>query len=176
MKKKGMTLIESIATIAILGVVFLLATPLVRSFGRVSNRTKTQKEIDAEFSVVNEFIQKNIRAAKGSSGSEQYAEVLGADGNSTSRDGIELRLEIPTTASSTPDSIAFIFDPNENELIFEKNGTEDPLMENIADAKFGFQEGIVLYYIDYGADMDAEEKSKFRTSLKGSASTRIDIQ
>jgi len=173
MKKKGMTLIESVVTIALLGVIFLLATPLIRSFGGVNTRVKTQKEIDAEFALVNEFIQKNIRGAKDTNGAGQYVEVLDSSGNLTSRDGVELRFEIPLIDSTTPDSVAFIFESNE--LIYEKNGSRETLMENVADAEFGFQEGIVLYYIDYGADMDPEDKKKFRTSFKGSASSRINI-
>ena len=61
MRKKGMTLIESVVAIALLGVIFLLVAPLINSFGKVKSRVHTQKEIDAEFSVVSEFIQKKVK-------------------------------------------------------------------------------------------------------------------
>lgn len=178
MKKKGMTIIEAVVTIALLGVIFLLVTPLIRGFGSVNNRVKTQKEIDREFANVNEFIQEKIRSAKDISGSGQYAEVFDSSGNSTSKDGVELRLQIPIEGSATPDSVSFIFEKDDitdlnGFLKYKQNsGSKEILMENVADATFRYQEGIILYYIDLDI---GEYEGKLRSSFKGSASTRIDI-
>ena len=180
MKKNGMTIIESVVSIALLGLIFLLVAPLINSFGKVKNRVKTQKEIDAEFSVVNEFIQKKVKGAKSSDGSNQYAQIFSElsdfPGTTTSGEGNVLYLEIPMSSTS-PEEVLFFF--NETDELNKKlqysndaGSTFETLMENLTNATFKFQEGIVLYYIDLNIE---EYEGKLRSSFKGSASTRIDI-
>ena len=182
MKKKGMTIIESVIAIALLGLVFLLVAPLVKSFGRVNNRVKTQKEIDKEFANINEFIQKKIRSAKDITGSGQYAEVFDSSGSSTSGDGVELRPQIPIAGKTTPDSVSFIFEKDNNDdpdgfLKYKQNsGNKETLMEKVEKASFRFQEGIIVYSIDLNIDeYEKDGKKRLRDTFKGSASTRIDI-
>lgn len=181
MRKKGFTIIETIVTVALLGVIFLLMTPLIRGFGSVNNRVKTQKEIDREFANINEFIQKKIRSAKeigNTSGS--YAGVYSSfdsstfdfSGNLTSQDGSVLYLEIPDTSGTSQDTF-FIFE--DNQLKYREGispGATETLMNNVATATFRYQEGIILYYIDLDI---GEFEGRLRSSFKGSASTRIDI-
>ncbi|GLI57673.1 hypothetical protein PM10SUCC1_31870 [Propionigenium maris DSM 9537] len=187
MKKKGMTIIESIVTIALLGLVFLLVAPLIRGFGRVDTRVKTQKEIDREFAKINEFIQKKIKSAKDvGNASGSYAGIYSSFdsstfdflGSITSEDGSVLYLEIPDS-SGTSEDVFFIFEDGKlkyREGVTVNNAgntsTNETLMENVADATFKYQEGIILYYIDLDI---GEYEGKLRSSFKGSASTRIDI-
>lgn len=180
MKKKGMTIIESIVTIALLGLIFTLVAPIIRGFGKVNNRVKTQKEIDREFANINEFIQKKVKSAKSSDGSGEYAKVFESlsdfPGTSTSQEGDVLYFQVPIESTS-PDEVLFIFDKTDvsnKKLQYSKDAgnNKETLMENLADATFKFQEGIILYHIDLDI---GEYEGKLRSSFKGSASTRINI-
>lgn len=203
MKNKGMTIIESVVTIALLGLIFLLIAPLINSFGKVNNRVKTQKEIDAEFSVVNEFIQKKIRSAKttGTSSNElgRYVGVYSLfdkddffdNGVADNNEGNVLFLEIPDD-DGNPEFTFFILEDNKLKYREGINGTNEILMGNIdsslpdddedtkrAKSNFRLHQGIVVYHIKldltsytYG---DENYEGKIKGTLRGSASTRIDI-
>jgi len=228
MKKNGMTIIESVVAIALLGIIFLLVAPLINSFGKVKNRVKTQKQIDAEFSVVNEFIQEKIRAAKRTdketpfSGADKdefhtnlkyvsvyndfhnTANTLFAVSNRAAEGelGNVLVLEIPfeegedaaddrdgdgERLESQFEILAFIdgalkykvidYADNsfknfetliENVEVYSDPDNEDPLEKS----SFKLDKGILVYYINLNID---DSEGKFRDSLRGSASTRIDI-
>ncbi len=198
MKKNGMTLIESIITVALIGVVFLLAKPLVNTFGRVKTRVKTQKQIDREFSNISDFIQKKIRSAKktnivsggianplstyvGIYSSFNYntdAATTASDFFSSTNkmaDGTEgsvLFLEVPDS-SGDPEFNFFIFDDSKLKYRVGFDGTNETLMDGVESATFKLQEGIVVYYIDLNI---SDLEGKLRDSLRSSASTRIDIQ
>lgn len=198
MKKNGMTLIESIITVALIGVIFLLAKPLINTFGRVKTRVKTQKQIDREFSNTSDFIQKKIRSAKktgilsagignplstyvGIYSSFAYntdAATTASDFFSTTNkvaDGSEgsvLFLEVPDS-SGDPEFNFFIFDDNKLKYRVGFDGTNETLMDGVESATFKLQEGIVVYYIDLNI---SDLEGKLRDSLRSSASTRIDIQ
>ena len=200
MKKKGMTIIESVVAIALIGVIFLLVVPIIDSFGVVKNRVKTQKEIDREFSNVNEFIQKKIRSAKvtGTSSNElgRYVGVYSlfdesnffdnnvADGT----EGNVLFLEIPDE-DGNPEFVFFILEDGELKYRQGITGDNEVLMNNLSTtvsgaslknySSFKFNKGIVIYHIKldltnytYG---DEDYEGKIRGALRGSASTRIDI-
>jgi prepilin-type N-terminal cleavage/methylation domain-containing protein len=64
MKRKGFNLIEMLIVGAIIGLVFLLTAPLVKSFGMVNERTRVQNEVDREFAVVSKFIKKQVRSGR----------------------------------------------------------------------------------------------------------------
>lgn len=230
MKKQGMTLIESVTAIALLGVIFLLATPLIRSFGGVTTRVKTQKEIDADFLVINEFIQEKVRSAKRTdketpfSGTDKddfhanlkYASIYKEfPSSNTANDlfkltnrvdegelGNVLVLEIPFEEGSDPsddrdgdgeslESQFEIFAFEDGALkykivdyvdgsfgnfetlindveVYSDPDTEDPLEKS----SFKLDGGILIYYINLDI---GDSEGKFRDSLRGSASTRIDI-
>lgn len=203
MNKKGMTLIESVVTIAILGVIFLLVTPLIRTFGRVDNRVKTQKEIDTEFSVVNEFIQEKIRAAKSSSSTTSYARIysieVDIDGETVpdfseglpnfistntanevtdGTDGNILFLEIPNSEGDSKENFFYINSEKIDDSIvkslgYQKGTSYETLINNIEDASFKFDNGIVVYYINLDI---GDNEGKLKDSLRGSASTSIDFE
>ena len=203
MNKKGMTLIESVVTIAILGVIFLLVTPLIRTFGRVDNRVKTQKEIDSKFSIVNEFIQEKIRAAKSSSSSTSYARIysieVDIDGEivpgfskgvpdfistNTANEitdgttGNILFLEIPNSEGDSNENFFYINSEKVDDSIvkslgYQKGTSYETLINNIEDASFKFDNGIVVYYINLDI---GDNEDKLKDSLRGSASTSIDFE
>lgn len=203
MKKKGMTLIESVVTIALLGVIFLLVTPLIRSFGRVKGRVYTQNSIDKEFSNVNSFIQKKIRSAKRTGKSTGSAEAdfdndigyvgvfekfvdssvgfftTGESGNKieNGEKGQVLFLEVPSSSSNS-DFVFFYF--QDNQLFYQENfnpaeGSGNPtvLMSDIEEGNFRLRDGVVVYYIDLYLGEEAE--GKFNDSLRSSSTTRIDL-
>ena len=198
MKKKGMTLVESIITVAPLGVIFLLVTPVINSFGKVKNRVKTQKKIDREFSNTSDFIQRKIRAAKKTGSSSggignplsTYVGVYSSfeydtdpattaaaffDASNKKSDGDEgyvLFLEVPDS-SGDPEFNFFIFDENKLKYRVGFDGTNETLMDGVENVTFKLKEGIVVYYIDLNID---DLEGKLRDSLRSSASTRIDIQ
>lgn len=235
MKKEGMTIIESVVIIALLGIVFLLVTPLIRGFGKVNTRVKTQKEIDREFSNVNEFIQQRIKAAKRTDKETpfslsdkddfhdqlKYASIyykfynsaneLFVDTNRVPEGGLGnvLVLEIPFQEETGEDKdgdeeslesqfeiLAFQDGALKYKIIDYVDGTFgnfETLMDSIEvysgpdipsapsdiddqlkKSSFKFNEGITLYYINLTIGDNSE--GKFRDSLKGSASSRIDIQ
>jgi len=64
MKRKGFNLIEMLIVGAIIGLVFLLTAPLVKSFGMVNERIRVQNEVDREFAVVSKFIKKQVRSGR----------------------------------------------------------------------------------------------------------------
>lgn len=200
MKKKGMTIIESVVTIALLGVIFLLIAPMINSFGKVKDRVKTQKEIDREFSNVNDFIQKKIKSAKttGTSSNElgRYVGVYSLFDESNFfdnnvADGIEgnvLFLEIPDI-NGNHEFVFFILEDGKLKYREGITGTNEILMNNLSTtvsgvslknySSFKFNKGIVIYHIKldltnytYG---DEDYEGKLKGTLRGSASTRIDI-
>jgi len=206
MKNKGMTIIESVVAIALLGVIFLLVAPLINSFGKVKNRVKTQKEIDAEFSVVNEFIQKKIRSAKvtghsvGSVDNESGSYVgvypsfestsFDFTGKLTDEEGNVLFLEIPDI-DGEPEFVFFILEDGELKYRDGINGTEEILMNNLDittgsgvtlknKSNFKFDKGIVIYHIKLNLENytygDESYEGKIKGALRGSASTRIDFE
>ena len=196
MKKKGVTLLETVLSIALIGVIFLLVTPVIKSFGKVNTRVMTQKKIDNEFSSVNEFIQKKVRAAKRTGKSSggvidpNYIGVFssfssdasvffsdGSDGNPKNNvddgsKGSVLFLEVPDTSGNS-DFIFFIFQDNELRYREGFGGTNEILMRDVEDASFKFQENILVYYVDLNI---GSYEGILRDSLRSSASTRIDIQ
>ncbi len=198
MKKNGMTLIESIITVALIGVIFLLVTPVLNSFGKVKARVKTQKQIDREFSNTSDFIQKKVRSAKrtgatsGGIGNPLSTYVgiyssfeFNTDAATTASeffsstnkvtDGSEgsvLFLEVPDS-SGDPEFNFFIFDDNKLKYRVGFAGSNETLMDGVENVTFRLQEGIVVYYIDLNIN---DFEGKLRDSLRSSASTRIDIQ
>ncbi len=64
MKRKGFNLIEMIIIGAIIGIVFTLTAPLIKSFGMVNERIRVQNEVDREFAVVSKFIKEQVRAGR----------------------------------------------------------------------------------------------------------------
>lgn len=202
MKKNGMTLVESVVTVALVGVIFLLVVPVLKSFGQVKNRVHSQRQIDKEFSNVNAFIQKKIRSAKrtskGLGSSEEdfnigYVGVFnsftddssafftsGSTGNriDDGGEGSALFLEVPSSSSNSD----FVFLYFKDKQLFYQEGFNPPpdsgnpvLLMDSVEGYFRLREGIVVYSIKLDLGLDPGDEKKFRTSLKSSATTRIDI-
>ncbi|WP_319204809.1 prepilin-type N-terminal cleavage/methylation domain-containing protein [uncultured Ilyobacter sp.] len=77
MNKKGFTVIEALVSVAILAVVFLLSSPLVKGLGMVSGRVQMQKKVDHEFAVVTKFLKSRVRSAKDNRDLSGYNDKLG---------------------------------------------------------------------------------------------------
>lgn len=87
MKRKGFNLIEMIIVGAIIGLVFLLTAPLVKSFGMVNERIRVQNEVDREFAVVSKFIKKQVRSGKNTRENEKLTYTK-SDGSEKTIDGV----------------------------------------------------------------------------------------
>ncbi|ADO82279.1 prepilin-type N-terminal cleavage/methylation domain-containing protein [Ilyobacter polytropus] len=77
MNKRGFTVIEALVAVAVLAVVFLLSSPLIKGFGMVSRRVQMQKKVDHKFSVVTKFMKSKVRSAKNSRDLSGYNDKLG---------------------------------------------------------------------------------------------------
>jgi prepilin-type N-terminal cleavage/methylation domain-containing protein len=77
MNKRGFTVIETLVAVAILAIVFLLSSPLIRSFTMISRRVQMQKKVDHEFAIVTKFIKSKVRSAKNSRDLSEYNDKLG---------------------------------------------------------------------------------------------------
>ena len=62
--KKGLSVIESIVALAILAIVMLMMSPMVKNFGMVHDRINLQNRIDYEFGKVLEIIKRKVRASR----------------------------------------------------------------------------------------------------------------
>ena len=77
MNRRGFTVIETIVSVAVLAVVFLLSSPLIQSLGMVSRRVQVQKKVDHEFAIVTKFMKSKVRSAKNTRDLSKYNGNLG---------------------------------------------------------------------------------------------------
>ena len=101
--RKGLSVIESVVAVAILAIVMLMMSPMVKNYSMVYDRINLQNRIDYEFGKILEIIKRKVRAArldddyKNSSGDSieainYLAEYTGLDGEKIIS---ELRLLVP---------------------------------------------------------------------------------
>ena len=190
-KKRGVTIIEIIVAVSLLGIMFMLVVPLIRGYDKVDDRIKMQNKLDSEFSVVSNFIKRKIRSAKRTDKSSggvynpKFAGAFdifdtdpslffaGANVKAAGEKGSVLFLEVPEYGGSSSEFVFFIFEDNKIKYREGFTGTNEVFMENVEDASFGFREGIVTFFID----MDVGDmEGKIRDSIGDSAVTKIDIE
>ncbi|ADO82498.1 prepilin-type N-terminal cleavage/methylation domain-containing protein [Ilyobacter polytropus] len=204
MKRKGFNIIEMIIVVAIIGIVFSLTAPLVKSFGMVNERIRVQNEVDREFAVVSKFIKEEVRSARRTSKSldvdVKYAAIFnlnGEDFDSFSDLILETELDEDTGTISalSTGSVLFLEIPYED----SEDGSDD-------DSKlvFLFFEDSQLRYIEdfddsteeilmenisdgsfelstdgvviFSIDLDVGDyEGKIKDSIRESAVSRIDL-
>ncbi len=178
--KKGITIIEVIVSVAILGIFFLLIAPSIKSYRGIKERVEIQKEIDKRISIVDELIQKKIRGAKEVSNiSGSYVGVYTSfdsstfdfSGNLIGHEGSVLYLEVTNSTGNTED-VFFIFEDNKLKYREGINGINETLLDKVEKVTFKIQDGIIIYFIDLDVE-DYEDKTK--NSFRSAASTRIDL-
>jgi prepilin-type N-terminal cleavage/methylation domain-containing protein len=187
MKKKGFNLIEVIIVGAILGIVFLIVSPLIKSFGMMSSRVNVQNEVDREFAVVSKFIKKQVRSGRktGDYDNVDYAGVFNnyenlysytdenSFFNSTTTTDSMLFIEVPDGSDSKFEF--FIHDSTNKQLKYSEDfdsSSEEVLMENVEDASFQFEDGVVTFFIDLDV---GDYEGKIKDSIKESAVSRINM-
>ncbi len=166
MRNKGLTLIETVITIALVALIFFLINPLIRSAKRTSRDIESGFEVDY-VGVFDSFVD---------SSSGFFTEDNKIDDG---EEGSVLFLEVPSSSTDS-DFVFLFFDEDENELVYQRGfnpDEDDPenpivIMEDV-EGNFRYEEGVVIYYIDL--ILDPEDEGKYRTSLRSSAATRIDI-
>jgi len=145
MKRKGFNLIEMLIAGAIIGLVFLLTAPLVKSFGMVNERIRVQNEVDREFAVVSKFIKKQVR-----SGRMDRSEDTIKDKDGTNVNGYSALFSFDgevTTEQIINNSVDLIFDDlkitsDDANILF----IETPDESNSKYAFFIFRKGNLIYY------------------------------
>ncbi len=188
-KKRGVTIIEVVVAISLLGVMFLMVVPLIRGYDRVDDRVKMQNKLDSEFSVVSNFIKRRVRVAKKTDSSwSSYAGIFkGITSDSSTffdttnqvSDAKErapvLFLQVPDYESGNTEFEFFIFDEVEKKLKYQQGfgSTPETLMESLSSASFSYREGVVTFFLE--VDVGEELEGKIRNSIGDSVVTKIDI-
>lgn len=62
--KKGLSVIESVVAVAILAIVMLMMSPMVKNYSMVYDRVNLQNRIDYEFGKTLEIIKRKVRASR----------------------------------------------------------------------------------------------------------------
>jgi hypothetical protein len=153
--KKGLSVIESIVAVAILAIVMLMMSPMVKNYGMVYDRINLQNRIDYEFGKILEIIKRKVRASRVD---EDY--VVDASGTNaeavevlTGYTGIydeiisELRLLVPNEDN----------DPDENYIAFRV--IEDSSTDSDGD---GINDRSLVYVTNPGENsyISSENESK----------------
>jgi prepilin-type N-terminal cleavage/methylation domain-containing protein len=181
MKRKGFNIIEMIIVVAIIGIVFSLTAPLVKSFGMVNERIRVQNEVDREFAVVSKFIKEEVKSARRTSKSldvdvkyDAIFDLNGEDFESFSDLTLETELDEDTGTISalSTGSVLFLEIPYEE----SDDGSDD-------DSKlvFLFFEDSQLRYIEDFDDsteeilMENVSDGSFELSTDGVVTFSIDL-
>jgi len=182
MKREGFNIIEMIIVVAIIGIVFSLTAPLVKSFGMVNERIRVQNEVDREFAVVSKFIKEEVRSARRTSKSldvdVKYAAIFNLNGEDfESFSDLTLETELDedagTISALSTGSVLFLEIPYEE----SDDGSDD-------DSKlvFLFFEDSQLRYIEDFDDSTEEilmeniSDGSFELSTDGVVTFSIDLE
>jgi len=182
MKREGFNIIEMIIVVAIIGIVFSLTAPLVKSFGMVNERIRVQNEVDREFAVVSKFIKEEVRSARRTSKSldvdVKYAAIFNLNGEDfESFSDLTLETELDedagTISALSTGSVLFLEIPYEE----SDDGSDD-------DSKlvFLFFEDSQLRYIEDFDDsteeilMENVSDGSFELSTDGVVTFSIDLE
>ncbi|WP_319371430.1 prepilin-type N-terminal cleavage/methylation domain-containing protein [uncultured Ilyobacter sp.] len=200
--KRGLSVIESIVAVAILAIVMLLMSPMVKNYGLVYDRINLQNRIDYEFGKTLEIIKRKVKASRiidtGDLASVANAIEIREDLTTSPKIISELRLLVPNdTLSEDKNYIAFRIEENsagERRLVYVTNpktasgvtivstapeGTPVELIEYLEDGGFEYKNGVVLIYLDLDIDRmtgeNIEGKRNIQDKIRDSAVTRINI-
>jgi len=204
MKRKGFNIIEMIIVVAIIGIVFSLTAPLVKSFGMVNERIRVQNEVDREFAVVSKFIKEEVRSARRTSKSldvdVKYAAIFNLNGEdfdsfsdlileteldedtgtiSALSTGSVLFLEIPCEESddgSDDDSklVFLFFEDSQLRYIEDFDDSTEEIL--MENISDGSFELSTDGVVTFSIDLDVGDyEGKIKDSIRESAVSRIDL-
>ena len=204
MKREGFNILEMIIIVAIVGIVFSLTAPLIKSFGMVNERIRVQNEVDREFAMVSKFIKEQVRSARRTSETldvdVKYAAIFDGDDFDSFSDltleteldedtgkisaistGPILFLEIPYEDSEDDSDdvsklVFFVFDDNQLKYIEDfDDSTEEILMENVDVSNSSFELS-TEGAVTFSIDLDVGDyEGKIKDSIRESAVSRIDL-
>ncbi|WP_320047347.1 hypothetical protein [uncultured Ilyobacter sp.] len=178
--RKGISVIEVVVAVAILAIVMLMMSPMVKNYGMVHDRINLQNRIDYEFGKILEIIKRKVRASRlidsGELAAVANAIEVTKDLTVSPKIISELRLLVPNdTMSESKNYIAFRIEEDskgDRRLVYVKNPggfvtgsseTTTELIEYIQDTDydgdgtddeeyFEYREGVVLIYLDLDID------------------------
>ena len=156
--KRGLSVIESVVAVAILAIVMLLMSPMVKNYSMVYDRVNLQNRIDYEFGKTLEIIKRKVRASRvdddyvidASGTNAEAVEVL------TDYTGIydkiisELRLLVPNDDN----------DPDENYIAFRI--IEDSSSDSDGD---GINDRSLVYITNPGENLYISSENESKTVL-----------
>ncbi|WP_321329290.1 prepilin-type N-terminal cleavage/methylation domain-containing protein [uncultured Ilyobacter sp.] len=202
--KKGLSIIESIVAVAILAIVMLLMSPMVKNYGMVHDRINLQNRIDYEFGKTLEIIKRKVRAARidDSISGKDAVEEIDTTGKTMEYSGetynvtSELRLVVPNSdneASGDLDKnyiafriieldgkmkLLYITDPGAYiSGLYE--GAPVEVISYLEEGEFKYKNGVVLIYLDLDVDTmtgeSIEGNRNILDKIRDAAVTRINI-
>jgi hypothetical protein len=156
--RKGLSVIESVVAVAILAIVMLMMSPMVKNYGLVYDRINLQNRIDYEFGKILEIIKRKVKASR-----VDDAYVVDATGTNakavevlTDYTGIndkiisELRLLVPNDGN----------DPDKNYIAFRV--IEDKTSDSDGD---GINDRSLVYITNPGENSYISSESESKTVL-----------
>ena len=204
MKREGFNTIEMIIVVAIVGIVFSLTVPLVKSFGMVNERIRVQNEVDREFAVVSKFIKEQVRSGRRTSKSlavdVKYAAIFDFNGDyfnsfdnlslktvldsdtgeiSASSTGPILFLEIPYDDSDDDSDeisklVFFVFENNQLKYIEDFDSSTEEVL--MENVSSAIFELSTDGVVTFTVDLDVGDyEGKIKDSISESAVSRIDL-
>ncbi len=156
--RKGLSVIESVVAVAILAIVMLMMSPMVKNYSMVYDRINLQNRIDYEFGKILEIIKRKVKASR-----VDDAYVVDATGTNakavevlTDYTGIndkiisELRLLVPNDGN----------DPDKNYIAFRV--IEDKTSDSDGD---GINDRSLVYITNPGENSYISSESESKTVL-----------
>ena len=164
--RKGLSVIESVVAVAILAIVMLMMSPMVKNYSMVYDRINLQNRIDYEFGKILEIIKRKVKASRvdayvvDATGTNAKAvEVLTDytgindkiiselrllvpnDGNDPDKNYIAFRVIEDKTSDSDGDgindrSLVYITNPGENSYISSESESKTVLIEYLDDLDY----------------------------------------
>lgn len=156
--RKGLSVIESVVAVAILAIVMLMMSPMVKNYSMVYDRINLQNRIDYEFGKVLEIIKRKVKASRVDD--DYVVDATGTNAKAvevlTDYTGIndkiisELRLLVPNDGN----------DPDKNYIAFRI--IEDKTTDSDGD---GINDRSLVYVTNPGENSYISSESESKTVL-----------
>ncbi|WP_372714820.1 hypothetical protein [Ilyobacter sp.] len=155
--RKGLSVIESVVAVAILAIVMLMMSPMVKNYSLVYDRINLQNRIDYEFGKTLEIIKRKVKASRvdddyvdSAGDSVKAVEVLTAYTGIYDNIISELRLLVPNDDN----------DPDKNYIAFRI--IEDKTTDSDGD---GINDRSLVYITNPGEDSSISSEKETKTVL-----------